>query len=532
MSMDRARGLLRLASVERRELARLRARVGLRAALAERARAALGIEHVLATADRTDVAVQQLTGEVLGTQASVARVHDHLRRVADAAEHDGGRIVRLERHLTYDPTEIETLRLTSDVELATRWVERLPPSEALVSVILPTHDRPQLLREAIESVLSQSHQHFELIVVDDASGPETAMVLATLTDPRIRCFRRERNGFDCAARNIGLAHARGQYVAYLDDDNLIGAAWLRGLIWAFESHPECDLVYGAMLHDATTNRDGWPICGLMPWNRQRLLLGNLMDQGTIAHRAGMPEARYDEGIRGAADWEFVVRMTAERDAVAVPIVAVHYRTRQDDRISNGEPIQRDIVRAQQRFARRGPLRILVLDAVHPVAGASPEPLAAELERQGDHVVRADRTPGVDGRPAAWTLEALRETIRTVRPDLVLTTSDPDVEARLRELFTAYVALAPGGTGEDDGERTTSLGRWDGREPFGIVTGGVPLRTALLGRLDVMHARWRDAPAPEPLPGDVRFPVVDTHDEPGLVTVVRDATAEPAPPVFD
>ncbi|MCC5947028.1 MAG: glycosyltransferase family 2 protein [Nitriliruptoraceae bacterium] len=87
----------------------------------------------------------------------------------------------------------------------------------MYSVIVPTFGRPEYLGEAIESVLAQTLGDFEVIVVDDASpGPVTLPV----ADPRVRLIRAEENGGPGAARNLGVQHALGQRLAFLDDDDL------------------------------------------------------------------------------------------------------------------------------------------------------------------------------------------------------------------------------------------------------------------------------------------------------------------------
>jgi glycosyltransferase involved in cell wall biosynthesis len=86
----------------------------------------------------------------------------------------------------------------------------------LFSVIMPTYGRSEFLDEALSSVLAQTVDDFECLVIDDAS-PEPASVRG---DPRIRLIRRTENGGPGAARNTGLAHARGRYITFLDDDDL------------------------------------------------------------------------------------------------------------------------------------------------------------------------------------------------------------------------------------------------------------------------------------------------------------------------
>lgn len=89
-----------------------------------------------------------------------------------------------------------------------------------VSVILPTLTRVHFLARAIDSVLAQTYEDFEIVVVVDGPSPEAAALVAAHPDPRVRLVQRETNGGVAAARNTGLEAARGRYVALLDDDDL------------------------------------------------------------------------------------------------------------------------------------------------------------------------------------------------------------------------------------------------------------------------------------------------------------------------
>ena len=88
-----------------------------------------------------------------------------------------------------------------------------------VSVIIPTRNRSKLLELSLRSVLWQRSVDFETIVVDDGSTDDTPRMLRSLGD-RIRVFRHERSQGVSAARNRGIAEARGEWVAFLDDDDL------------------------------------------------------------------------------------------------------------------------------------------------------------------------------------------------------------------------------------------------------------------------------------------------------------------------
>ena len=89
----------------------------------------------------------------------------------------------------------------------------------LVSVVIPTHNRAELLRRAIKSVLDQTYVNLEIIVVDDASSGNTHEVVADFGDPRIRYIRHESNRGGSAARNTGIRAATGEFIAFLDDDD-------------------------------------------------------------------------------------------------------------------------------------------------------------------------------------------------------------------------------------------------------------------------------------------------------------------------
>ena len=88
-----------------------------------------------------------------------------------------------------------------------------------VSVVIPTHNRSEFLRSAIASVLSQTYQDFELIVVDDASTDSTAEVVASFNDSRIKFIRHQTNQGGSAARNTGIRASKCDYIAFLDDDD-------------------------------------------------------------------------------------------------------------------------------------------------------------------------------------------------------------------------------------------------------------------------------------------------------------------------
>lgn len=92
-------------------------------------------------------------------------------------------------------------------------------AKPLISVIIPTHNRADLLPRAVMSVLKQTFTDFEAIIVDDASDDDTEAVVKQIGDNRVRYIRHTHNLGGPAARNTGIREARGEYIAFLDDDD-------------------------------------------------------------------------------------------------------------------------------------------------------------------------------------------------------------------------------------------------------------------------------------------------------------------------
>jgi glycosyltransferase involved in cell wall biosynthesis len=197
---------------------------------------------------------------------------------------------------------------------------------------MPTRNRRELLESAVGSVLAQTHQRFELIVVDDGSSDDTPTYLAGLEDPRVRSLRVDLGG-GAGARNCGLDIARGDIVAYLDDDNLMFPGWLRAVAWGFDHFPEHELLYGAIVieHEPWTPL---PSILFVPFERDLLERTNFMDMNAIAHRRGIADGRLDERLPHKHDWDLALRLTARQEPLALPAFAALYRKGAPDRLSD------------------------------------------------------------------------------------------------------------------------------------------------------------------------------------------------------
>jgi hypothetical protein len=238
---------------------------------------------------------------------------------------------------------------------ATMYLEHVPvPDHALISVVIPTHNRADLVRRAVRSVIAQSYSNWELLVVDDASADDTPNVLSTFTDSRIRVLRRERQGGASATRNTGLAEARGEFVAYLDDDNVMHPHWLKGVAWAFDHHPEALVIIGArIIDDELRNqglgRGGWPQLAPPGFDRDSIARESVADLMQVAHRRELPGARFDEEIRVVEDWDLLARLTRDRDPLLFPAVAGIYMTSASDRFMDTGLLEQESRRVREKI---------------------------------------------------------------------------------------------------------------------------------------------------------------------------------------
>lgn len=127
--------------------------------------------------------------------------------------------------------------------MAASKVGRISGIAPIVSVIIPTHNRAQLLREALESLRSQTYTDFEAIVVDDGSTDNTREVVGSFDD-RFQYIYQVKQGRS-RARNRGLETARGRYVAFLDDDDLFRAHKLEVQVRCLDENPEVGWAYSS-----------------------------------------------------------------------------------------------------------------------------------------------------------------------------------------------------------------------------------------------------------------------------------------------
>lgn len=203
-----------------------------------------------------------------------------------------------------------------------------PPT---VSVVIPTYGHGELVEATLDSVFAQSFRDFEIVVVNDGSPDDTADRLRPLAEAgRIRYVEQANQG-QGAARNRGLREARGELIAFLDDDDLWPSDKLAWQVEALRRSPDAVMAYGyhGKLHGESRLEVDDPI----PYRpsgqvwREFRLRNWLLSPGQALMRADALRSLggFDPEIWGSDDWDLYVRLAARGSFVFEPRVALHYR---------------------------------------------------------------------------------------------------------------------------------------------------------------------------------------------------------------
>jgi glycosyltransferase involved in cell wall biosynthesis len=176
---------------------------------------------------------------------------------------------------------------------------------------VPAYNQAHYLGESIQSVLDQTYQDFEIVVVDDGSTDNTHQVAEGFDDPRIRYIYQENGGLS-AARNTGIRHTTGCFLTFLDADDLLLPGNLASLATALETEPETGFVAGQTVlfddRDRRLRTDAHPSKPLD--DSSQLLLGNRFAVGSMMVRRSWLEKvePFDETLRACEDWDLWLRL--------------------------------------------------------------------------------------------------------------------------------------------------------------------------------------------------------------------------------
>ena len=199
-----------------------------------------------------------------------------------------------------------------------------------VSIVVPTYNAEGTILETIRSVQQQTFSDFEIIIVNDGSTDQTLKVLTTVSDYRLKVFSYSNAGVS-VARNRGMSHATGEFIAFLDPDDLWTPDKLELQLQALQQHPEAGVAYsrtyymdeqGKFCHtDNAPLLEGNIYEELLAQNFLASIGSNVLIRKEAIDSVG----EFDPKLTHAEDWEFCIRLAAQWPYVAVQKPQVFYR---------------------------------------------------------------------------------------------------------------------------------------------------------------------------------------------------------------
>nr|CBX29991.1 hypothetical protein N47_D28000 [uncultured Desulfobacterium sp.] len=209
--------------------------------------------------------------------------------------------------------------------------------QPLVSVIIPTFNRPEMLKEAIKSVMSQTYGNFEIIVINDAGTDVSNIINSFNGDKRIIYLQHPENKGLAASRNTAIRASHGKYIACLDDDDIYYPEHLETLIGFLESSDYKVAYTDANQVVQTWNTDRYvtthtEMIYSHDFNRDNLLISNYIPVLSLVYRRDLlsEAGLFDESLGTHEDWELLIRLSRRYDFFHIKKITAEFRIRDDD----------------------------------------------------------------------------------------------------------------------------------------------------------------------------------------------------------
>lgn len=230
----------------------------------------------------------------------------------------------------------------------------------LVSAVIPTYNRGPVIGRAVASVRAQTYPAIEIIVIDDGSTDDTLPRLEAMAGPSLRVLRTSVNGGASAARNLGIAKARGELIAFLDADD----EWLPDKtarqVARFEDAPASVGVVYCGIREVSAD---WPPIERPPRHRGDLyetlrVVNVLRTSGVMVRRPVFDEiGGFDTALPARHDWDLWLRIARRYAVEFVPDIAVHYHFGAADQLSyRARTVFLANARIHKRYNRATPSR--------------------------------------------------------------------------------------------------------------------------------------------------------------------------------
>lgn len=233
-------------------------------------------------------------------------------------------------------------------------------TNSLVSVIIPCYNAEKYIAETLQSVLQQTYPTLEVIVVDDGSKDTSAAIVAAVSarEPRVRLHAKPNSGV-ADSRNVGIGLAQGEYIAFLDADDLFEPDNLARKVDYLAQHQAIGLVHSAETRFRSETGQTVEVIQGRGGQVLPLLLGMSTTvihspSSVVVRRQVLDQAgHFDTKLSTSADWELWVRLARETEFGYLPQTLVRYRIHGQQMHNNIPLMERDMVYAFDKLHRQG-----------------------------------------------------------------------------------------------------------------------------------------------------------------------------------
>jgi glycosyltransferase involved in cell wall biosynthesis len=217
-----------------------------------------------------------------------------------------------------------------------RMLQRNTGSSVMVSVIVPTYNRPDMLIETLKSILNQTYHDFEVIVVNDAGIDVESKIKLLNKNHNIKYLTHTENRGLAAARNTGIKAARGKYIAYLDDDDIFYADHLETLVNFLENSKykvaytdAYRIIQEKQNSNYVVKKKDIPFS--LDFDYDRILVENFVPILCLMHERSCLEeiGLFDEKLTVCEDWDFLIRISRGFEIAHLKNVTSEYSWRTD-----------------------------------------------------------------------------------------------------------------------------------------------------------------------------------------------------------
>jgi glycosyltransferase involved in cell wall biosynthesis len=274
------------------------------------------------------------TGELI---VSYKTAFSQPRRYRDLSGYLGNSLVS---PIVYAPFREQDKRCFATMENITKYLSNLVKEQTdypMVSVIMPVYNSIETLQAAIDSVLTQTYDNIEIVIVDGGSNDGSFEFLKEIEDENIIIIQNPECKENSKARNLGLTAVHGKYITYLDSDNTWDSKYIAAMVGAFYELPDADAIYSGQLLFMEDQENPFAV-RFGSLNRSLLENRNYIDLNSFSHTHDLYKqlGGFDESLGLYTDWDWILQISNKAQIYSIPVLLTNFNCT-DDKIKNNDP---------------------------------------------------------------------------------------------------------------------------------------------------------------------------------------------------